>query len=339
MIIKSVPEDFVVDEVPAYEPSGDGEHVFIHFKKRDLTTDAAVRSIARALGVDARNAGIAGNKDKRAVTTQTVSLQPARGNKPDALADAAMQLHIEGIEILSAKRHNNKLKTGHLRGNRFVIRVRGLTADQAAAFVEAAGRLEHTGVPNAFGEQRFGVERDNAERARAIVSGRERAPRDSRLLRMLHSALQSEVFNAVLAERVAKGTWATALAGDVLKKTDTGGLFTCTDEAEDAQRASRGEVSATGPIWGPKMMQAEGAPGALELEIARRCLGEAFEAASRGDLGEGTRRSLRLFVTECVHAPTIRVTTRLQLERPILGNTKRAAWLNSCYRRGPLQPR
>jgi tRNA pseudouridine13 synthase len=298
-VIKETPEDFVVDEIPAYEPSGRGEHVFVRFRKRDMNTDAAARAIARALGADPRAVGIAGNKDKRAITTQTISLMTPRGDKPDALVERALGLALEGIDVLSAIRHEQKLKTGHLRGNRFAIRVRQMTPVDASALIERAAAIEKTGVPNAFGEQRFGVEQDNAARARAIVSGKEAPPRDHRVLRLLYSALQSDVFNGVLDARVRDGTWATALSGDVLKKTDSGGLFVCVDEAADKPRADRGEVSATGPIWGPKMMRAEGAVAELELEMARARLGDAFDAASEGVLGDGTRRALRLFVANC----------------------------------------
>jgi len=106
------------------------------------------------------------------------------------------------------------------------------------------------------------------------------------------------VFNSVLEERVRNGTWEKALLGDVLKKTDTGGLFVCTDEQQDSARAERGEVSATGPLPGPKMMRAEGEVAALEDEIARARLGDAYEPAFAGTLGEGTRRPLRLLVKE-----------------------------------------
>jgi len=296
--IKTVPEDFVVEEIPIYEPSGEGEHVFIRFTKRDLATDAAVRAIASALGADARAAGIAGMKDKRAVTTQTISLAPPRGMKAEELASRAASLAIEGITIHDAVPHNHKLKTGHLRGNRFRIVVRQIPASEVASFEARARAIAKEGVPNAFGEQRFGREGDNADRARAIVSGREKPPRDTRLVRLLYSALQSEVFNAVLDERVRRGDWATALRGDVLKKTDTGGLFVCTDEQEDAARAARGEVCATGPIVGPKMLRAEGVPGEIESAAWTRVLGDAEKAAFDGVLGEGTRRALRLFVSE-----------------------------------------
>jgi len=294
--IKTVPEDFVVDEIPAYEPSGEGNHVYLRVKKRDLPTDAAVRAIAKALGVHPKDVGVAGMKDKRAVTTQWMSLEPPRGTAMDDFLSRAAGLSLDGIEILDVKRHGNKLKTGHLHGNRFRIVVRGVP--DGKAFIDKAENVAVTGVPNAFGEQRFGKEADNAKRALDIVSGKEKPPRDGRLLRLLYSALQSDVFNSVLEERVRRGTWATALRGDVLKKTDTGGLFVCTDEQQDAARAERGEVSATGPLPGPKMMRAEGDVAALEDEIARARLGEAYEPAFAGILGEGTRRPLRLFVKE-----------------------------------------
>ncbi len=296
--IKTVPEDFVVEEISVYEPSGEGDHVFIRFKKRDLPTDVAVRMIASALGADARAAGIAGMKDKRAVTTQTISLAPPRGVTAVDLATRARALTLDAIEILDVTRHNHKLKTGHLRGNRFRIRVRQIADGELAAFEARAAAIAKDGVPNAFGEQRFGREGDNADRARAIASGKEKPPRDTRLLRLLYSSLQSEVFNVVLDERVKRGSWATALAGDVLKKTDTGGLFVCEDAAVDAARAASQEISATGPIVGPKMMRAAGEPDEIEIAAWKRVLGDAETAAFEGVLGEGTRRALRLFVSE-----------------------------------------
>jgi len=294
--IKTVPEDFVVEEIPAYEPSGEGNHVYLQLRKRDLPTDVAVRSIAQALGVHPRDVGVAGMKDKRAVTTQWISLEPPRGTTVDDFLSRVRTLALPGIEILAASRHGNKLKTGHLHGNRFRIVVRDVP--DSKAFIDKAEKVAVTGVPNAFGEQRFGRDRGNAKRALAIVTGEEKPPRDTRLLRLLYSSLQSDVFNSVLEERVRRGTWATALRGDVLKKTDTGGLFVCTDEQQDAARAERGEVSATGPLPGPKMMRAEGDVGALEDEIAHARLGGAYDKAFAGVLGEGTRRALRLFVKE-----------------------------------------
>src|SRR5689334_280885 len=123
-VIRRTPEDFVVREIPAYEPSGEGDHLFITFSKRDLTTPEAVRRICTALGVDARAAGFAGMKDRRAVTTQTMSILYARGR---ALEEAE-RLELEGIRIGQVRRHPHKLKPGHLKGNEFEIVLRDLPA-------------------------------------------------------------------------------------------------------------------------------------------------------------------------------------------------------------------
>src|SRR3954470_4165574 len=216
--IKTTPEDFVVEEIPAYEPSGEGTHLFLKFEKRGLTTDAAVRAITKALAIEMRDVGIAGMKDKVAVTTQWVSI-PAPPKQPD-LEERAKALTIDGIRVLDAKRHGNKLKTGHLRGNRFEIVVRDVPTDAIKDVLAAMDRFGKDGVPNAFGTQRFGKEGDNAQRARAWLTGKERAPGDARLRRFHFSALQSAVFNAVLEARIADGSWSVPMEGDLLKKED-----------------------------------------------------------------------------------------------------------------------
>jgi tRNA pseudouridine13 synthase len=294
--IKTAPEDFIVEEIAAYEPSGEGTHLFLKFEKRGLTTDAAVRLITKALGIEMRDVGIAGMKDKVAVTTQWVSV-PAPPKAPD-LEERAKALTLDNIRVLDAKRHGNKLKTGHLRGNRFDILVRDVPKDAIAAVLEAMDRFGKEGVPNAFGTQRFGREGDNAERARAWLTGKERAPGDPRLRRFHFSALQSAVFNAVLDVRIAEGTWNQPVLGDLLKKEDTGGIFLCTDVQADRERSSRGELCPTGPIVGARMRSAEGAVKELEERIAAPFL-EGVDLERARALGEGTRRALRLRVTAC----------------------------------------
>lgn len=294
--IKTTPEDFVVEEIPAYAPSGEGEHVYVRFQKRGLTTDAAVGAIARAAGASARDAGVAGMKDKDAVTTQTISLLAPRGESPDALMARVRSAHVDGVTVLDVARHGNKLKPGHLAGNRFELRVRGVARERVAGVVAELERIGREGLPNAFGGQRFGRDGDNADRARAWLSGEAPAPRDPRLRRLLWSSLQSAIFNAVLDARVADGTWATALAGDLLKRRTSGGLFLCTDVQEDQERARVGEVSPTGPMIGVKMRAPEGTPGELERAIASRFLGEKFDLGTTKKLGEGTRRVLRLWI-------------------------------------------
>jgi tRNA pseudouridine13 synthase len=153
-------------------------------------------------------------------------------------------------------------------------------------------------VPNAFGAQRFGIANRNADHALAWLTGRAAAPRDPKKRRFLWSALQSELFNEVLARRVAAGTWRTPLLGDILRKTDTGGLFDCTDVEADARRATLGEVSPTGPMFGAKMRAPSGAPLELESRVFAERLGPGFDLARTKPLGEGTRRPLCMQVGE-----------------------------------------
>ena len=295
-VLRTTPEDFLVDEEPAYLPSGEGDHVFIKIEKRGLTTQMAVDAIAKALNVKARDIGVAGMKDRHAVTRQWLSLPPP------TLLEAAQALGLPDISVLEVSRHKNKLRTGHVRANRFVLRVRGVAdgaVDTARAVLERLALPP--GAPNWYGEQRFGRDGDNAARGRAIVNG-EGFPRDRKLARLLVSALQSEMFNTWLIARMADGLYSTVLAGDVLHKNG-GGMFTSEDAAVDTQRLVAGEVVLTGPMFGDQMRRcAEGSP-ALEREdkiLADAGLTRDSFASVRA-IAEGTRRD----ATITVAAPTV----------------------------------
>jgi len=277
-VLRASPDDFVVDELAAYAPTGTGDHVFARIEKRGLTTPHAVDQIARALGIAARDVGIAGMKDRHAITRQWISVI--------APLDDVRALALDGVRVLEAERHPHKLRTGHLRGNRFTLRVRGCEPDaalRAAAIFEALA----VGAPNWYGEQRFGKDGDNAARGRAIVLGQTPPPRDKRLAKLLVSALQSELFNTWLEARMADGLYARALDGDVMHKRG-GGLFTCDDPAVDSARLATGELAITGPMFGSRMRPAERDAGAREAAIlaAAELTAEAFPRA----LAEGTRR-------------------------------------------------
>jgi tRNA pseudouridine13 synthase len=295
---KERPDDFVVEEIPAYEPVGAGTHVHVRFTKTDRTTLDVVRAVSRALGCEPRAAGFAGMKDRRAVTTQTISLEAPRGVDPHDLARRALALSVDGVVVHAARPHGNKLKPGHLAGNRFAIALRGVATERVTEVTAALEKMARDGVPNAFGAQRFGAAGDNAQRALAWLRGQERPPRDPRLQRLLWSSLQSAVFNEVLSERVRDGSWASALEGDLLKVRASGGLFVCADVQTDRIRAVTGEVSPTGPILGARMRWPEGAAAAIERRVADAILGEAFDLGKTRSLGEGSRRALRLWVGE-----------------------------------------
>ncbi|MBK8940093.1 MAG: tRNA pseudouridine(13) synthase TruD [Polyangiaceae bacterium] len=297
---KERPEDFVVDEVPAYEPSGEGDHLYVTFRKTSLTTDEAVRRLARALGVDARDAGVAGMKDKHAVTSQTVSFLVPRSVDHEA---ALRALEGDGLEVMGARRHGNKLKPGHLKMNRFRIVLRGVSDPALRAQIgRGLEDAKARGVPNAYGSQRFGADADNEARALAFVRGERPPPKDKRKLRFLFSALQSALFNRVLERRVADGSWADVLPGDLAKKHDTGGLFLVAAEGpelEDARaRARASAISATGPMFGSSMRRPEGAPAALEAAVLAEAGLDADTLERFRHAGEGTRRALRLLAEE-----------------------------------------
>lgn len=295
--IRAEPEDFEVEEVPAYAPCGEGPHLFLFVEKRGRNTRDVGRELALALRVAERDVGVAGQKDRRALTRQFFSV-PGRGPE-DARALAG-----EGWRVLSAARHTNKLKIGHLKGNRFRIRVRGVGPEALERARAVARALEERGLPNAFGPQRFGRDGLNAELGRALVRG-DPAPRaraDRFLRRLAVSAFQAQLFNRVLSQRMRDGLLGGAVPGDLMKKLDTGGLFISRDAAQDAPRAERFEIAATGPIFGHRMMEPEGEALARERSVleAEGLTRASFEKL-KGD-AEGSRRALRLPVRLAVEA-------------------------------------
>ncbi len=301
-IIKSTPADFVVDEIPAYEPTGEGAHVYVHFEKTNLTTNDAVRAVARSLDVAPRDIGVAGLKDKVAKTTQWISVPGGPTRDGPSIEERIEKLSIEGLRVLEYRRHGNKLKTGHLKGNRFTIVVRGIDLARLGDAHAALERIAREGVPNAFGAQRFGRDGDNAERARAWLTGRERAPSDARVRRFHFSAWQSAIFNLVLEHRVKEGNWNVPILGDLLKKEETGGMFVCTDVQLDRERADRGELCPTGPIVGDRMRQPDNDAFELEQRILAPFI-EGIDLRRARSLGEGSRRGLLLRALELTHSP------------------------------------
>ncbi len=292
-VLRTTPEDFFVDEEPAYLPSGEGDHVYVRFEKCGITTQMAVERFAKALHVKDRDIGVAGMKDRHAVTRQWISLPPP------TQVDAVKALVLEDIAILEVGKHGNKLRTGHVRSNRFQLRVRGVREDavqRARAILERLAKPP--GAPNWYGEQRFGRDGDNATRGRAIVMG-EGFPRDRKLARLLVSSLQSELFNQWLIARMADGYYATVLEGEVLHKIG-GGMFTTEDPVVDGPRLTAGEVVLTGPMFGTTMRQ----PAEHSVAAAREDAILAAAGLERGAfatvraLAEGTRRDATITVGE-----------------------------------------
>lgn len=290
---KARPEDFEVVERPLYEPEGEGEHLYLETRRSGLNTRDLVRRLARLGGLHERDVGYAGLKDRQAVSTQTFSLAIRPAAEEGFLAEVGA---CPDFELLSARRHRNKLGRGHLLGNRFRIRVRDLDAgiDPEARAERILERLVRHGLPNYFGAQRYGRDGDNADRGEALLrGGRER----DRFLRQLYlHAWQSRLFDRWLGERLRRGDWATVLEGDVARIEGRGGLFLVEDRALEAARAARGEISATGPMYGGKLMSAAGEALEVERAVAPP---EAFDLALlRSQRLPGSRRAARIFPTE-----------------------------------------
>lgn len=300
----SSPATFVVDELPAYLPNGEGEHLFLHIEKTDLTTPEAAKRLARHLGVAEREVSWAGMKDRHARTRQWLSVPSKAEGKLAGFADP-------NLTVLEAKRHKNKLKTGHLEANRFTLTLEGVTAvDAAHACFQA---LAAQGLPNFFGSQRFGREGDNARKGRAVLLGTHRA-KDRFEKKLLLSALQSQLFNLVLEARLASGALAQAQQGDVLKKHQTGGEFVCEDASVDQPRVEAQELSPTGPLFGPEMRQPSGAPAQAEAAALAQAQLTTEDFARGGDDTRGARRLLRVLLMEpAFEAQGDRVTLRFTL--------------------------
>lgn len=291
-VLRTTEDDFVVDEELPYAASGAGDHVFVRIEKRGMTTPAAAQVIARTIGISDRDIGVAGMKDRRAVTRQWLSLPPP------VTPERALALELPGVRILEAHRHPHKLRTGHVRANRFALRIRGVGADaEARARAILAELARPPGAPNWYGEQRFGRDGDNAARGRAVVTGGVPPGRDRRMTRLMVSALQSQLFNAWLVDRLADGLYRTAIAGDLLHKVG-GGMFACDDPATDTARLAAGELVVTGPMFGDRMRHPADATPAAAREaaiLARHELTRASFAAVRA-IAEGTRRDATIAV-------------------------------------------
>lgn len=291
------PERFVVEEIAAYAPAGEGEHLYLWVQKRGLTTPEAVTRIAAALDAAPRDIGYAGMKDRHAVTRQWLSVPGVSAER----LERARELQAPDLTVLTATRHRNKLRVGHLKGNRFEVVLTGpATSEELASLRARWAALLAEGIPNAFGEQRFGARGDNPAAGLAILRG-ERRERDRRKRLLLLSALQAAVFNRYLQLRATRGGLSRVIPGDVLKKTDTGGLFVAGDEAavtEAQQRVDAGAVVVTGPLpGGREIAPPPGTPaGELEDEAISACGATRDELEKAGRDLPGARRPLVLAI-------------------------------------------
>ena len=251
-------EDFFVEELPAFEASGAGEHLLLTIEKRGMNTAFAAKRIAAWAGVDESAIGQAGMKDRHAVTRQRFTVWLPKKVAPDLDA-----LQSDDLRVLDHAWHARKLPRGALAGNRFVLVLREVEGQRDAIDARLQA-IATQGVPNYFGEQRFGRGGNNVQQAVAMFAGR-RVKREERS--MLLSAARSELFNRVLAARVEAGTWNSALDGEVWMLDGSRSVFgpeALTDALQ--ARLDAFDIHPTGPLWGEGELRSGDV--AREVELA-----------------------------------------------------------------------
>jgi len=283
------PEDFIVEELPRHQPSGEGNHLWLQVQKRRSNTAWVADQLARAAGCNSRDIGYAGMKDRHAITTQWFSIPVPNGNM-----HRWKEWNIPDASILQAVRHQRKLKRGSLNGNRFDIAVRELEGelDNLAPRLQ---EIKSRGLPNYFGRQRFGHAGSNVNKGVCWLFEGGRLPRAKRSIYL--SAVRSFMFNHVLARRLERGSWDRLLDGDVAMLDGTRSVFLCNgQDRELSQRCLQGDIHPTGPLPGRAGFSPTGEAAEVESAVLRPYQ-NLVEALGKARV-EGKRRSLRLFAGE-----------------------------------------
>ncbi len=272
-VFRAFPEDFQVEELLGFTPSGEGEHCLLWVEKRQLSSNEAAGLIAEQLGIRKRLVSHCGLKDRNAITRQWFSVHlPGQESPP------AQQCNTEGLRVLKITRNGRKLRRGVHEGNRFKIRLRQCSFSAADMNQRWRTICEH-GVPNYFGQQRFGRDGNNVDKARALMRG-ELEVHDRLLRGLFLSAARSEIFNAVVAARVANGTWGTPLVGEVYGFADNRSIILPSKQrGDEIERFQTHQLEITAPLWGAGEQLSATAVLKLESEIV----------AQHADLCEGLK--------------------------------------------------
>lgn len=287
--MRACPEDFRVDELRDGEADGEGEHLLLHIRKRNRNTEEVARTLARCAGVRARDVSYCGLKDRVAVTTQWFSVWLPGKADPDW-----SPILNDDLELLSQARTRRKLQRGGLRGNQFTLVLRDVQGDRAALEKRLSAVLEN-GVPNYFGEQRFGRDAGNLSAALEMFAGRRVKDRHRRGLYL--SAARSFLFNEVLAARVRDSNWNKALPGEALQLAGSRSFFIAEVIDDDIiERLARSDVLPSGPLWGRGSLPSLGV--ALDLEESVLAGFSAYRAGLEKAGLKQERRALRLPVND-----------------------------------------
>ena len=284
--IRTTPEDFFVEEIPSFEPTGEGEHFLLTLEKRGLNTAAVAKQLAGWAGLPEMAIGYAGMKDRHAVTRQRFSVHLPRRVAPDVSTLESEQLH-----VIEHAWHNRKLPRGALAGNRFVLVLREVQGEREAIDARLA-QIAARGLPNWFGDQRFGREGGNVAAALSMFEGR-RVRRDQRSI--LLSAARSALFNQVLAARVQDGSWDAALEGEVWVLSGSRSVFGPEPWSEVlVERLAAFDIHPSGPLWGAGELRSAGDCAARELSALCDTQAIALRAGLEKAELKQERRALRL---------------------------------------------
>ncbi len=293
--IRAKHEDFQVDEIQQFTPSGEGEHVWLHIKKTGENTDWVAGLLAKIAEVPRRDVSFAGMKDRHAVTTQWFSVQMPGREAPNwqtSLPDT--------IQILDEKRHDRKLRRGTLEGNAFKIIISEFNGDEEE-LANTIMQIQSQGIPNYFGEQRFGHDGQNIRKAEQWFKGECKVK--SRPKRSIYlSAARSWVFNHVLSQRVENDTWNQAVQGDVYMLDNTKSCFYEALDEAIAERVANKDLHPTGVLWGRGRIQTQGEIAQLEEQV-----GDMFTVLCEGLERNGLkqeRKALRLKVSDLSYTYT-----------------------------------
>lgn len=281
--IKSQLEDFEVEELPSYEPCGTGDHLYLWIEKKGVGSEHFTQFIARKVGVPVGSVGTAGLKDRQAVSRQWVSV-------PKEAEPNLAKLEGDGISVLKVSRHGNKLKPGHLRGNRFRILIRDADRSQAAAADQVIAKIRAEGMPNYYGPQRFGRGGETAELGFKVLNGQQRQRLRPFLFKFALSAAQSVLFNRVLANRQNDSLLRTVLDGDVMMKIPFGGIFVVDDVPVEQARFDARETVHAGPMFGSRTFAAKGLAAEREMKVMNDSGMTPKVFSHFGKLASGTRR-------------------------------------------------
>jgi tRNA pseudouridine13 synthase len=293
--IKQAPEDFEVEEIPAYEPCGQGDYLYLWVEKRGMGAEYFTRQLARRLDIPAGEVGTAGLKDRHAVTWQMVSV-------PAGVEDRLERINGDGITLLRVSRHGNKLKPGHLHGNRFRILVRDADPTAGERLPPILDQLRKEGLPNFYGSQRFGRDGETLKLGLALLRGEPARVRSPFLRKLALSAAQSGLFNHYLGVRLRDGLLRRVLSGDVMAKWPFGGMFVAEDVEQEQTRLDARETVPAGPIFGRKTFPSKGTAAEREEAVLNDAVLTRASFQGFGKLVQGTRRHNLVYLDDLTAA-------------------------------------